>query len=358
MLAAAPMALAQPADGGADKKTEPAAEKKPAITLKVGDLAPPLAVEKFVKGEPVTGFEKGRVYVMEFWATWCGPCIAAMPHLSELQKEFKDKGVTVIGVNVWEDKEFTADTLKGVEEFVTAKGDGMAYTVAYDGAARKMDEGYMKAAGMNGIPSSFLVDKDGKIAWIGHPMWMDTPLEEVVNGTWDPVKGPEKIKAAQKSLSDIRKTMRDDPKAALATFEQFEKDYPKIAYNYEDMKTTLLLQSGRIEEAYKGLGKQVDKAIAAKDHMKLNEIAWSIVDPEADVKNKDLELAMRAAQKATEFTESKDGAILDTLARVYFLKGDVAKAIELQEKAVEAAPEGMKEQLQPALDEYKAAKKG
>jgi thiol-disulfide isomerase/thioredoxin len=53
--------------------------------LLVGDAAPPLTVRKFVKGEPVTSLEKGKIYVLDFWATFCRPCLEAMPHVSELQ---------------------------------------------------------------------------------------------------------------------------------------------------------------------------------------------------------------------------------------------------------------------------------
>src|ERR1700744_5719893 len=57
----------------------------------LGDPAPPLRVKEWIKGTPVENFEKGRVYVVEFWATWCAPCRAAMPHLSSLASKYKHK---------------------------------------------------------------------------------------------------------------------------------------------------------------------------------------------------------------------------------------------------------------------------
>jgi thiol-disulfide isomerase/thioredoxin len=76
-------------------------DEKPAAkaaTLHVGDKAPALSLGETVKGDAVTGFEKGKIYVVEFWATWCPPCRESVPHLSKLQAEFKDKGV-VIGMD-------------------------------------------------------------------------------------------------------------------------------------------------------------------------------------------------------------------------------------------------------------------
>ena len=69
-------------------------------TLKVGDTAPKLQTGKWVQGSPVKDFEKGKAYIVEFWATWCGPCRESIPHLNETYKKYKDKGLTVIGMNV------------------------------------------------------------------------------------------------------------------------------------------------------------------------------------------------------------------------------------------------------------------
>src|SRR5262245_57999250 len=96
--------------------------------LVAGAPAPTLAVEKWVKGAPVQEFAKGKVYVVEFWATWCPPCIASMPHLSELQRTYKDKGVTIIGMTSIDSR---GNDLAAVEKMVADKGAGMDYTVAW-----------------------------------------------------------------------------------------------------------------------------------------------------------------------------------------------------------------------------------
>lgn len=342
-----------------DSKPEaPAKEKASAATLKVGDAAPAISVEKFIKGSPVTGFEKGRTYVMEFWATWCGPCIAQMPHLSEIQKEYKDKGVTVIGTNVWEDMrgaEYSDKTLPEVQKFVEAQGKRMDYTVAYDGGKKATSNAYLKAANQNGIPACFVVNGEGKIAYIGHPMFLEEVLPDVVAGKWDIKAGGEKVAAIEKEMSGLFRE-RDD-KVRLEKLTAFSSKYPKIGKTFQSLKYQLQLKTGDTAGAAATSKMIVDEAIAGKDAQALNEVAWNLVDPEGDVKNPDLDLAFRAASEAVKITEEKDGMILDTLARVYFVKGDVAKAIETQEKAVKFAPEQIKDQMSETLSEYKAKKK-
>ncbi len=332
-------------------------EEKPAVTLKAGDAAPPLAVESWIKGEPVARFEKGKVYVLEFWATWCGPCIASMPELSALQKAYKDKAVTIIGTNVRETKEYTDETLKKVQDFVKEQAERMSYTVAYDGKAKVMDSAYMTAAGRNGIPCAFLIDKAGKIAWIGHPMWLEIPLQAVVEDKWDLQTGPDLVAKGQEQLNKVYEKMQLEPKDAVAAWEVFEREYPKMAERMSDMKFNILLAAAQFEQAYKLAVKLVDEAVAAKDSNQLNAIAWAIVDPAANVEKKDLDLALKAAQKADELNKHENAAVLDTLARVWFLKSEIDKAIELEAKAVELAKGAMKEQLQEVLDQYKSARK-
>lgn len=341
-----PFVTASPAH--AVQKPAQAAQKPEAqAALTVGMPAPALSIEKWVKGSPVASFEKGKVYVVEFWATWCGPCIAQMPHISKLQREYASKNVTVIGVT----SEDPSNSLAEVEAMVAAKGDGMGYTVGWD-TGRTTNDAFMKASGQRGIPCSFLVDADGKVAYIGHPMYLDIPLKQVVAGTWDVEKGNAMIADIRTKMNAVYKAVGSDPKGGLEKLAAVEREYPDFAGHNEGLRFDLLLGAGDLAGAY-ALGKQlVDEAIADKNTSELNDIAWKIVDPEAKHARRDVELALRAAEKAADFTQWKDGAILDTLARAYFWKGDTAKAIEIQTKAVAAAKGEMKKQLEQVLAEY------
>jgi thiol-disulfide isomerase/thioredoxin len=150
-------------------------------TLKVGDPAPKLQTGKWVQGEPVKGFERGKAYIVEFWATWCPPCRASIPALNEVYKKFKDKGLIVIGQDCSEPDD------SQVAPFVKKMGDKMTYRVALDDKTSdkngQMNTTWMEAAGREGIPSAFLVDTKGKLAWIGHPMDLkEGVIENVLAG--------------------------------------------------------------------------------------------------------------------------------------------------------------------------------
>lgn len=352
VLSVAGLACAQDTPAPKPAPAKEAAPKKAEPTLKVGDLAPEFAVEKWVKGESITGFEKGKIYVVEFWATWCGPCIAQFPHLSEIQSHYKDKGVSVIGVNIWEDKDYNDETFTKVTEFVKSQDTRMSYNVAFDGAAKVMDTKWMQAAGRGGIPSAFVVDQAGKIAYVDHPMFMDECIEGLIAGTWDASTGAEKTKKLKDAYMEVARNASGDGKAAMEAWTKLEKTYPTFAKHQSDLKLRVLQSAGEWDKAYAMIGEKVDAAIKAKDAMSLNALAWGIVDPEAEVAKRDVALAMRAAEAAVKITEEKDGAILDTLARCYWLKGDKAKAIEVQKKAVAVSTPEFKEQLEDALKEY------
>ncbi len=124
------------------------------------------------------------VKVVEFWATWCGPCKTSIPHLTELAKKYNGK-VDFAGISIWEREKTLPEIKTKVVKFVADMGDKMDYHVAIDTDKKAMASNWMTAAEQNGIPSSFIVDKKGVILWIGHPMDIEEPLKQAIAGKLD-----------------------------------------------------------------------------------------------------------------------------------------------------------------------------
>lgn len=359
------------AGGGSNALAASAQQKKPAQKqaqkqIGVGDTAPKVRVREFVKGKPITGFAKGKVYVVEFWATWCGPCLTSIPHLTELQKKYKND-VTFVGVSVWEEDQ------AGVKPFVAKMGDKMGYTVAVDavpaggtGNDGAMAKAWMQAAGQKGIPSAFIIDRNSKIAWIGHPMGMDKPLEEIVAGTFDTAAYAAKRKKEQEEQrrmmglqTELRKAQQSgDPKQMIAVLDSaFAKD-AALEKMLGLLKFQTLASSGATNQAQE-YGSRLVGVVLKDDAMGLNNFAWSLVAPEAPpVAANYVKLALQAAESADALKEGKDGAIADTLAKTYFDTGSPNKAFETQERAVRLAKgtpmENDKEML-ARLEQYRKA---
>jgi len=332
--------------------------------LGIGDAAPKLEVAEFVKGEAVKSLDKEKIYVVEFWATWCGPCRATIPHLTELQKKHKD--VVFIGVSVFErDKD-------KVKPFVKEMGDKMDYRVATDDVSDGEDKGkmavnWMTAAGQEGIPTAFIV-QGGKIAWIGHPADLDKPLAKVVDGKWDLKAAKEEAKAAkarQAKMKALIAKLREareakDPKKLLEVLDEAIKDDAGLEKNLGLLKLHTLKENGDLDKAAEYGERLVDKVLE-EEKGALNALAWGLVEKPGDKPNaKLMKLALKAAQKADKLADGKDPAVADTLAKAYFENGEKEKALETQERAIKMAkgtPQENDEELQERLETYKKALK-
>lgn len=143
-------------------------EKKENKTTAPAQALPTLSLEGlpevWLQGTPVKEWEKDKVYIFEFWATWCGPCLAAMPHMEQLHQAFKDNPrMQIVGVNVMDRK-----SPEALKEFLKNRPSPLTYTMAVDVDGKKTKEKWLTPLEVNGIPHAFAV-KNGQLIWRGHP---------------------------------------------------------------------------------------------------------------------------------------------------------------------------------------------
>ncbi len=118
--------------------------------IKIGDAMPDLTAVK-LEGKPPDNL-KGKVVLLDFWASWCDPCKASFPAMEELDKQYGPRGLVIVAVNVDENR---AD----MEEFL--KTHSVSFTVVRDAGQKLVAE-----AGIATMPSSFLVDQSGKVRFV------------------------------------------------------------------------------------------------------------------------------------------------------------------------------------------------
>ncbi len=248
--------------------------------------APSLQVETWVKG-PKTALKGGpdRIFMIEMWATWCGPCIDAMPHLAELQRKHADR-LHVVAL--------TEEEARIVKPFV-AKTD-MPFSVAVDKNG-VTTAAYRDAFDFRGIPTTFIVSQ-GQVLWHGHPNEVDMVLPFILAGTWTP--------------------------DSLAQFQQLRLDMQAF--------TRQLSEGKKLEGTLAAQGEAILKAGAPYPSM-LNEVAWYLLT-EVDEARRPGDLTFRMAKAANDGAKGQNAAIMDTYALALFQAGRVDEAITLQTKAL------------------------
>ena len=292
----------------------------PALGLDLGSPAPALQISDWAKGSP-QNLKNGKdknIFIVEFWATWCGPCKKSIPHLTEMQAKYKDKGLVVIGIS-------NEETSK-VKEFVKTMGDKMEYTVAVDknDATTKV---YMNGFNVRGIPFACVVDKSGAIIWSGNPLDdLDKVIDEVMAGKYD-LEAAKQARKAEKKIDTYFPII-------------IKADGAKTA----DGKAKMLKDARRI-------GDEI-VTLAAKSPGVLNSFAWTIL-AEGKYQNRDVELALKAAKKSCELTDNKNPNMLDTYARALWDNHKREEAVKTQRQAIELekSPQG-KEALKKTLEGY------
>ncbi|HEX6432009.1 MAG TPA: TlpA disulfide reductase family protein [Niastella sp.] len=324
------------------------AQDQQAPKFSIGDKAPALQYGTWLKGKPVKNYEKGRLYLFEFWATWCGPCIASMPHLSEFARAHKNEA-TVIAVNIWEktgDKPYES-SLPKVSKFVKSMGNKMDFNVITDTKNQFMGNEWMKAAGQGGIPCTFIV-KDGVILWIGHPIELDSIVKVVNSKDYDV--------AATRKVIDERNRKSD---SAMAGFTKIYKSYETAIAEKKYDEAIRLLESGMgVDSNMDGtLGffkfqtliehYSEEKAMAyAREWQKTKPgyvgSTGAIISQKAGLSKETYLYAIELLKTLLD-TPQPPSLIYKMIAQAYANMGDYKTAVETQEKSVTDAKKSLKE---------------
>lgn len=304
-----------------------------ALALEVGDKAPPIPVKDWVSNTPVTLEKaKGKVLVVEFWATWCGPCKVTIPHLNKLHARFGDDQALIVGVS--------NETVAKVEEFV--KTTPMHYHVGVAGS-KEAYGAYME--GVRGIPHAFVVDKQGTVVWKGHPMMgLDGVVSQLVKGSFDPAKA-EKMAELQEQLQKARSFEQ-----AYAALDAMMELAPGDPQPYR-RKIELLGRQGKEAEAH-ALTMAMAEACADNPDV-LAEVAADLATT-PNLEYRRLEKALALANQAATLTKGSDAEVLAVQARCHYELGHLDQAVAIAQKAVAQAPEGKADSYQAAADFYKA----
>lgn len=278
--------------------------------LEIGDRAPALDGVTWVKGDPVT---VGTGWtVVEFWATWCPPCLESIPHLTTLQERYADR-LTIVGLSN-EDR-------GTVEPFVADQGASMDYRVGLAGGADY--DAYMQ--GVQGIPHAFLVDPEGVVVWKGHPMQLDTPLAAAMAGTLDPERA--------KRVNELEQAMQ-------ATFQS--NDINQVIAATEDLLAVVPshVEALRVRGIAAGMQNRPEDLVGFLDAIELDGLAATnaarIVGnlQDSEPAQRHLPHMLKLARHAYA-TAPDDPAVLAAYARTAYLLGDLDVAIAVQQQAVE-----------------------
>ena len=311
----------------------------------------------WVQGEPATAWAPGTVYVFEFFSTTCSHCKEFAEMVEGYAREHGAKGMRFVAI--------TDEEAPKVQAWLDSpeKKDHVPYSVVSDpdrSAVMQMQNGTFR----NFNPRFFIV-KDGIVQWFGHPKEAAEPLAKIAAGTWDPASvrlaiDLDGVAALAKNYLDnlareCEKT--DDWKPMLTAIDSVIAAIPERAGVYESQRFTVMIGLCDMGDAGYDYGREVAKR-RPQEMATIRSLSRAILQSPY-VKNRNLDLGMEFALAADALAKGEDARVADTVALAHFSKGDRAKAIEHEERAVRLEKDPrQREVYEKALAKYRTATPG
>lgn len=322
--------------------------------LTIGEKAPAVKVAKWVtQSPPALPNDKGgdkHVFLVEFWATWCPPCLKSIPHLGELHRKHGKDGLVVISVS----NEETETVEKFLKKNASNKKMEMPYFVGVD-AEMGTNSTYME--GIDSIPHAFVIDRKGVVVWVGNPLdpAMDDAIEGTLAGTYN-LETAKKVAATTEKYEELMGALKTaytngDKEQIFKTLDEMIALKPAELQPY--LIRRQLMGEYQMQDQIAAWDGKIEAAMQDSPDSLHDLVDFELQKP---ISERNAGLMYRSASRAAELTKRRDFELLAVLAEVQCQLGMLDEAIATQREAIALADDVAKETLSKTLAYLESAK--